>query len=268
MNGKKWTQDEINYLKEHYGKVSIGKIAKNLNRSIKAVKIKRTRLGLGLFLENGDYISFRQLALNLGYTDSTDRLKKQWIDKKGLPVIRKRIENGTFMVVRIKDFWAWAEKNKAYLNFSKFPKFALGAEPDWVGIKREFDIKNTKLKIRTWTKKEDEHLKSLLNSYTYNYKEISEILNRSEIAVSQHINKLGLKQRPLKQDDYKRWSDEEKEILRDMILKGAKYENIASELRKRSSLSIKQKVYQMYGSKDLDKARARIIEITKEVGQC
>ena len=103
MNGKKWTQDEINYLKEHYGKVSIGKIAKNLNRSIKAVKIKRTRLGLGLFLENGDYISFRQLALNLGYTDSTDRLKKQWIDKKGLPVIRKRIENGTFMAVRIED---------------------------------------------------------------------------------------------------------------------------------------------------------------------
>ena len=263
MNGKKWTKEEIEYLKEKYGKISIGKIAKNLGRSETAVKIKRTRLGLGLFLENGDYITFRQLILALGYTDSPNRLKKQWIEKRGLPVIKKKIENGTFTVVYIDEFWKWAEKNKSYLNFSRFPKYALGAEPDWVSVKREYDLKNSKMEIRKWTDEEREHLKSLLNTYKYTYKEISEILNRSEVSISQQILKLGLKQRPLRSENYKRWTKEEVATLNKMILEGARYENISREIKEKSCTAIKRKVYDLYGIKDLDKARMKIIENMK-----
>ena len=140
---------------------------------------KITRLKLGKFLENGDYIVFNQLKIALGYSGSGSYMNKSWIKDRGLPVHRKKVENNYFTVIKIDEFWKWAEKNKSFLDFSKFEPLTLGAEPDWVKAKRRYDIsKNVKLKKTKWTQKEDEYLVFLLNQYTYGYKELSNLLSR------------------------------------------------------------------------------------------
>ena len=43
---------------ENWGNLSIKAIAKKLNRSENAIEVRKNRLGLGSFLENGEYITF------------------------------------------------------------------------------------------------------------------------------------------------------------------------------------------------------------------
>jgi len=46
MGGKKWTEDELEYLKKHYGKKSFEEIADALGRTVSAVQSKGPQLGL------------------------------------------------------------------------------------------------------------------------------------------------------------------------------------------------------------------------------
>lgn len=57
----RWTEDEKNYLAEHYGEMSIKSLARNLSRSENAINVMRYKLRLGRFLENGDYVTLNQL---------------------------------------------------------------------------------------------------------------------------------------------------------------------------------------------------------------
>ena len=43
---KKWTKEDVEYLTEKWGNVSIPSLAKKLNRSVNAVKLKAGRLNL------------------------------------------------------------------------------------------------------------------------------------------------------------------------------------------------------------------------------
>ena len=74
--GRTWTKEEINYLSDKYGQTPIKQIAKNLNRTQSAVRNKITRLKLGKFLENGDYIVFNQLKIALRYSGSGSYMNK------------------------------------------------------------------------------------------------------------------------------------------------------------------------------------------------
>ena len=62
---RKWTKEDVEYLKEKWGNVSISSLAKKLNRSVNAVKLKTKRLGLGPMLENGSYVTLNQVAIAL-----------------------------------------------------------------------------------------------------------------------------------------------------------------------------------------------------------
>ncbi|MFA1819025.1 hypothetical protein ACDX78_02275 [Virgibacillus oceani] len=44
--GKKWSQEELDYLEDRWGVVSIKGIANKLGRSVNAVKLKAQRTGL------------------------------------------------------------------------------------------------------------------------------------------------------------------------------------------------------------------------------
>lgn len=46
MSGKKWSDDEIQYLKTHFGKLTCKEIAKVIDRSVKAIKHKFNQLNL------------------------------------------------------------------------------------------------------------------------------------------------------------------------------------------------------------------------------
>ena len=67
---KPWSEEEINYLYNNWGIVSVETISKNLGRSKDAIRVKRSKLGLERFLDSGDYITMHQLMQILGYSSS------------------------------------------------------------------------------------------------------------------------------------------------------------------------------------------------------
>ena len=84
-----WTKEEVEYLKEKWGNVSIPILAKKLNRSVNAVKLKAGRLNLGYMLENGAYVTLNQLAIALTGKNFSSYCKKSWIENRGMPVHNK-----------------------------------------------------------------------------------------------------------------------------------------------------------------------------------
>lgn len=104
-------------------------------------------------------------------------------------------------MIDIEDFWKWAEKNKSLLDFSRFDKYTLGAEPDWVDEKRKADFKKLQLHGQhnaAWTKAEDDRLRYLLEKNRYTYSELAQELRHSEGAIKRRILDLGIETRPVR----------------------------------------------------------------------
>lgn len=154
---KTWTPEDEEYLREAWGRVSIPGIAKHLDRTVNAVKVHVARLGLGAVLANGDYVTFNQLMLTL--TDNSQSYSyqmKSWVDNRGLPVHTQRVDQCTWRVVYLDEFWAWAEQHRSFIDFSKLEPLALGKEPDWVPEQRRKDFQAFALQRKDpWTPDED-----------------------------------------------------------------------------------------------------------------
>lgn len=153
---KQWTEKEEAYLQDKWGTVSIKGLSKALGRSENAIIVRAQRLGCGAHLAGDTRISLNQLMLAiygknmLGYT--SDKLIRY-----GLPVKWHVVKKNRFRVIDIDAFWRWAEDNKSILDFSRFEKYSLGAEPDWVNVKRKADYKKLQLHGQhnaAWTKTE------------------------------------------------------------------------------------------------------------------
>ena len=184
-NAKKvWKKEEELYLEENWGTISIPTIAKNLGRSVDAIKVRASRLGLGPCLLGGEYVSFNQLVIALTGHISHSYHLISWVENRGFPIHTKRVNKNTFRVVYLDEFWEWSEKNKSFIDFSKMEPFALGEEPDWVAEQRHKDYNAFYLQRKTpWTPEEDSQLLYLLKKQQYSYTEISERLHRSVGAI-------------------------------------------------------------------------------------
>lgn len=252
---RNWTKEEYEYLENNWGLLSLPTIAKNLNRSETGVLIKVQRLGLGAFLESGDYITVQQLYTALGCEGNAGYKKLSWIEKRGLPIKYKKVRNNKFMIIRIEDFWKWAEKNRDFIDFSKMPAGILGKEPEWVKQQRKIDEKNSvNFKKTPWTPYEDVQLKTALKKHKYTYLELSKMLNRTEGAIQRRICDLGLKERPVKADNHTFWTEEQYEKLTECIKNGIPYSLMADIIGK-SAKAIRGRVYVEYCTENLDKVR-------------
>jgi len=246
-----WTDEEEEALEDMWGKFSKISISRTLKRSIAGIKLKAGRLGLGSQLQSGEEIAFRDLCRALGREGNYNNYRISW-PKHEFPMRYKRVLQNKWAMVDIEEFWKWAEKHKYIVNFAKFETNALGKEPDWVPVKRRADIMAAKYKTTAWTKTEDDHLKSLLKSYKYGYREISIKLCRTEGAIKRRMCDLKIKQRPIKADNHTLWTDSEIEIVLRMVKDGYKPQ-IISEYVNRSALAIRgllertfeNKVYKM-----------------------
>lgn len=264
MAGRKWTKEEEIFLMDSWGVISVNAITKKLDRTETSIKIKARKLGLGSFLESGDYITFAKLKEALGYSNNTYAVTS-WIERRGLPIINKKVGKRSVKAINLDSFWKWAEKNKSFLDFSNFEEFTLGIEPDWVKKKREYDIESkNSIKSTRWSQKDDEYLVFLLNEYKYTYKDISKRMNRAEEAICRRILELKLMQRPVKADSNRLWTDDEKKLVKKMILEGANYKNISSQLENRGVRAIRGLIYRTYNTESLDKVRNKIKEIDNE----
>lgn len=252
--GKKWSEEEIQYLCDNWGSKSIGTITRRLKRSKSAILNKATRLKLGAFLEASEYVSFNQLLTTLGVAGGGYK-SISWVKNRDFPVRTKRVDKNTYKVVYIEDFWKWAEKNKDFLNFSKFSEYSLGKEPAWVKDKRKLDFeKNTKYIKTPWTAVEDSRLKYLLEQYKYTYMDLSKMFRRTNGAIQRRICELGIKARPLKANNQIKWTAAEFALLDELIKDGYGYELISEKIG-RSAKAIRGRVYCMYSTENLDKVR-------------
>lgn len=224
MGGKPWSAEEYELLKSHWGSKSLRYIAKLLGRSENAVKIKVDRLGLGPFLENGEYVTINQLLSAIGMWYG----RKNRLIKNGFPIKYKRNNKNRFAVVYIEDFWEWAEQHKELIDFSKIPLNILGKEPVWVKASRTADY-NNKAKTSPWTPSEDSQLVDMLKSYRYYIDDIAAALNRTEGAVKRRIHDLGIIYRPLKHQS-RPWTDSEVLQLLEMRSSGYSWSAIGKKL--------------------------------------
>lgn len=241
-----WTTAETDYLEERWGNTSIPHIAKTLGKSINAIKLKAGKIGLDTFLQSGEEITFLDLCKALGRPNNYGYWSTSWVTH-GFPMKYKKVITKKFMVVNIAAFWKWAEKHKYLVNFAKFETNTLGKEPKWVPIKRRADVEAAKYKTTPWTKAEDNHLISLLNTYKYGYREISIRLSRTEGAIKRRVCDLKLKQRPIKAENHTPWTDNEIQTVFTMVEKGYKPQVIA-EYIDRSACAIRGLLERTFGT--------------------
>lgn len=243
--GRNWTNEEYIQLSEEWGMYSIPAIAKHLDRSVNAILIKAQHLKLGSHIGSSDMITLNSLIKELGLSYSND--SRKFIDA-GLKIHKQRVNNCSFKMVDIDEFWLFAEANKQLIDFSRLDEFALGKEPDWARAKRTQDYYRT-LSVKPhnakWSESEDNELRRLLKMFCYSYPEISKKLCRSEGAIQRRINDLGLKERPAKADNHNLWTDEQFITVGDMIRAGCGYECISKAIGK-STKAIRGKVYTVY----------------------
>lgn len=251
----KWTEHEEKYLIESWGMYSVSTIANRLGRSVDAVIVRKCRLGLGAFLESGDYVTWNQLQKVLGCESSGSYKMISWVKNRSFPMHTKRVNNNSFKIVYLDEWWEWAEKNREILDFSKFEENALGMEPEWVKEKRKSDYEKNRKYIKTpWTKMEDDRLRHLIEANKYTYDDLSKMLRRTNGAIQRRICDLGIKGRPVKPDNHIRWTKENFHKMGELIKAGYGYDLIAEAVGK-SSKACRGRVYQMYLTENLDKVR-------------
>ena len=256
--GRNWTQEEYDYLQDKWGTISLKGIAKKLNRSENSIHIKVQRLGLGAFLESGEYVSWNQFLKALGILGGSGYKQISWVRNRSFPIKTKKVNDCSFKVVYLEDWWKWAEQNKYFLDFSSFDNMALGEEPAWVKEKRRHDIEANRKYIKTpWTITEDKQLEKLCTDYKYTYSDISRRMRRTEGAIQRRCNDLKLIARPLRESPRSIWEDWQFTKLEELIDSGVNYE-VMSEVIGKSVKAIRGKVYILYGTENLDKVRLKL----------
>lgn len=259
---KSWTEQELEYLQEHWGVCSIPTIAKHLGRSVSAVQQKAIKIGLGSFLLSSECVTLNQLLLAVkSHRNGYNYAKTSWGERRGLPVHTKKVNKCSFKVVYLDEFWDWAEKNRSFIDFSKMEPLALGEEPPWVAEQRRNDFQsNITLRKDPWTPEEDNHLKMLLSQHKYGYAELSKKLCRSAGAIQKRCCDLGIKERPVKASSHSKeakWCDSDYQVLADGIRSGKSYVTIAEEIGK-SEKAVRGKIYTVYLTENADKIRTML----------
>lgn len=259
LGKRPWTPEDENYLAEKWDYASVPAIAKKLNRTENAVVVRAQRLGLGAVLMAGGYVTLNQLLATVtGRERGNTYQRKSWVENRGLPVHRKKVNRCSFSVVYLEEFWEWAERNRSFLDFSKMEPLALGWEPSWVAEQRKKDYRACAIQRKDpWTADEDSRLKMLLGQHKYTWAELSEMLHRTTGAIQHRCRDLGIKDRPVKADNYGKsavWNERDYAVLADGIRHGDSYMAIGQALSK-SEKAVRGKVYTVYLTESADKVR-------------
>lgn len=260
---RKWTKEEDFFLKDTWGNYSYSVLSNRLKRSKSAIVARANKLGLGPLLMGGEYITFNQIRTVLGLCGGGYTFK-DYVNKYNFPIKTKVVNKKRFRIVYLDDFWKWAENNKTIVDFSRLEENALGKEPEWVKGKRKEDFKRFNLvpKKKDWSEAEDQKLIHLLKKYKYTYTDLTNILGRTSGSIQNRILYLGLMERPIEMKKAK-WTDEEIERLKELIINGDDYVRITQKFPYRSEQSIRSTCYRLYKTKELNVVRKLIMEEKK-----
>jgi len=239
-----YTKEELIYLEEKWGAKSVKAIARKLNRSEWAVRMKAYKMGLGDPKLSIDGITINQLSKAIGVHYQS--IMRNWVEQYGFPVKNKILINESIAYATQNDFWEWAKDNKNLIDFSRIEENILGKEPQWAKEKRRIDIlaNNKSRNKRPWTDSEIEKLISLLKTYNFTYADIAERLGRSQSAVKRKIYDLKIPYRPVPKRRGVFWTKDQKVKLKELYDKGYTPTLISKTIGK-SEFSIYEKLRAM-----------------------
>lgn len=184
MTRRKWTEEEIEFLKDNVGKMKLATLSKKLNRTEGSIQNKLKRLGISNTKAQTGYLTTYELA-NLLQKDP--KSVRGWIAKHGLKsTIKTTHSSRQFSFIHPEDFWKWAESHKEKVDFSKIERQSILPEPAWVEKERKRENPTT---YRVWSIKEEKQLKMMLTD-GYSIKEVARKLNRSTISVQRKYERI------------------------------------------------------------------------------
>lgn len=240
---RNWSYEEIEYLEDKWGQLSIKRIANHLGRSVQAVRLKAGKLGLGDNRLHVDGITLSQLSVEL---KTHYGILREWVREHDFPAKPKVLaESRPCLVVRYQDFWKWADTHRHIVNLARLEPNALGAEPEWAKEKREMDKQAFEKKFkRPWTKAEDMKLKALVSAHRFDYPQVAKELKRTESAIKRRLYDLGIKAQPVRRERHVKYTEDEVKLLVEMYHQGYGYNTMAERLGK-SALGIRGKLERM-----------------------
>lgn len=227
-----WTKQDILYLRQSKDAVSYETMAKNLGKTVCAVKNKLIRMYSD---KEYDGIKTMELSRILGVSKWYVR---NYINKYGLKAKKvKRAGKVYSHIIMVQDFWKWAYDNFDLVKWENCDIDLLLPIPSWYEEKYK-KYKNqvfNSYRKETWTKQQLAYLEFYRNQGK-TFEEIAEIMGKSKIAVE----KMYYKNFTNRKEIHIPWKLIEEELLLKMKSKGKTYKEISNELG-RSEASCKRK---------------------------
>lgn len=138
VSGKRWTDEETEYLKENWGKLTYKEIAAKLGKDVKSVQTRASYIGLGASYDAADMLTLNTVYNALyGYNPSQQCVAR--LLEKGFPIYIRTFRSKRFRLVNPDRMWEWLREHQDEFDFVRFEEYSLGAEPDWVRDKRKAD---------------------------------------------------------------------------------------------------------------------------------
>jgi len=186
---RKWSQEEEILLSDLWGTKSIEYIARKMKRTVFSLKVKAVHLGLGPMIKNNyDLLTISDISDLLNV--SRDRITTTWVTL-GLNLKQTKLsKNKSYYTITWKDLMDFLEKNQNEWDSRNVEKNMLGIEPEWLQEKRKRDIDINPLWYRRWTEEEIQKVELLFKNGK-SYKEISDIMERSEWSIANILRNMG-----------------------------------------------------------------------------
>lgn len=240
---KRWTEKEDAYLQDSWGTVSVERLSAVMHRPVRGIRNRAQRMGLGPAMDAGDYISYNTLLSGLGY-HIAPQTKEKFI-RLGIPVRRKTLINSAHYVIKLSDFWKWAEKNRGFIDFSKMEPLTFGEEPEWVQEARKVNADLPKKRLRRWTDAEDRELIWALE-HGESFWSLRQRFDRTEGAIRSRLYVIG-REDLTQRGDWKPWTKEDEERLKNSLLRGEHYDRIGQMLG-RPPTAVKARCRKIWGT--------------------
>jgi len=173
-----WSESDLEYLKENWGIKTVPIMSKFLKRTPYAVRRMAIKLELGTRKLNYTLDEVGRLF------DIDAKAVKRW-GGKGL-VITKAKTDAKIYSIKVEDLIEFLKDYKGYWDSRKMQYSLWITEPEWFKQRKREDKLKPNKHYQKWDDNQDRKLVELYNK-GMEYKEIGEIIGRSEVTTKQRM---------------------------------------------------------------------------------
>lgn len=188
-----WSDEDIEYLTEHWGSIPVPRIASHLHRTPAAIKSYANRLGLTRQMGQGDMMSLEAVMNMLGikndrtlHTWETQGLRITYCSiKQSVQIQRANPEYRPSCIIHMNDLLEFLKTHPNCYDSRKIDLYGLGVEYPWLREKRQQDAQRPPL-ARWWTEQERSRLAMMVHR-KMSPEAMARELNRSVSSIQSQI---------------------------------------------------------------------------------